>query len=164
MLCFPSQIQGARQVSAADGAGTQRGLWQPVGVTRSCDLTRCQPSDVEPADRLTSRPSGRAQMGHGSGFRPPVDLSWDCKLVFKNRAGMRCSQSKMQRRYRRQTRGSSPRLAESWPSQVHLLQIREVQELAEFLLQLGFAHCPVVYQLHSVLLHLKLFLKNNNKK
>lgn len=27
--------------------------------------------------RSTSCPSGRAQMGHGSGFSPPVDLSWD---------------------------------------------------------------------------------------
>lgn len=26
---------------------------------------------------LTSWPRGRAQMGHGSGFSPPVDLSWD---------------------------------------------------------------------------------------
>lgn len=26
---------------------------------------------------LTSCPRGRAQMGHGSGFSPPVDLSWD---------------------------------------------------------------------------------------
>lgn len=26
---------------------------------------------------FTSWPSGRAQIGHGSGFRPPVDLSWD---------------------------------------------------------------------------------------
>lgn len=28
---------------------------------------------------LTSWPRGRAQMGHGSGFSPPVDLSWDCR-------------------------------------------------------------------------------------
>lgn len=26
---------------------------------------------------FTSWPNGRAQIGHGSGFRPPVDLSWD---------------------------------------------------------------------------------------
>lgn len=46
---------------------------QNVSTSRITQVT----GEEQAGASLTSCPSGREQMGHGSGFSPPVDLSWD---------------------------------------------------------------------------------------
>lgn len=99
---------------------------------------------------LTSCPSGRAQMGHGSGFTPPVDLSWDwSKGVFCDQITVYTVQDK--------DLSSLAKTLCAWEllSNVnYLLQIGEIQKLAQLLLELRFSHRLVIQELDSILLYL----------
>lgn len=87
-------------------------------------------------------------MGHGSGFSPPVALSWDWNEG--NLCYLKCDDAaQLKIQYLNEFKITMS-------TQMHyLLQICEVQKLAELLLELRLGHCLIVQELDSVLLHLE---------